>query len=182
MTGAVGNVAGAPFLGAAEIALHYQSVGFVALGDRNLLAVDDHLAVAFLYSAPRNAPRCELAHGLRRGVDKHADDALVGTPVAAAHGVLEMHVFVVSHRLDDVAEARLHAALRRARVRTLGWHQRQDDDVVTAALGTDADAQPGKTAADHQDIGVDHIQRGLGALSAPPGAIGCGGACNRAGT
>ena len=41
VAGAVGDVAGAPLLGAAEVALRDQAVRLVALGDRDLLAVDD---------------------------------------------------------------------------------------------------------------------------------------------
>ena len=165
VAGAVGDVAGAPLLGAAEVALRDQAVRLVALGERDLLAVDDHLAVAARDAAPRHAPGGELAHRLRRGVDEHAHDALVGAPVAAAHGVLEVHVLVVALALDDVAERRLHAALRGRRVRALGRHEREDDGVVAAPLGADRDAQPGQAAADHEHVGVDDLHRG--ALIAP---------------
>jgi hypothetical protein len=77
-------------------------------------------AVALAHAAPRHAPGRQLAHGLGRRVDEHAHDVLVGAPVAAAHGVLEVHVLVVALALDDVAEARLHAALRGLAVRALG--------------------------------------------------------------
>ena len=96
VAGAVGDVAGAPLLGAAEVALRDQAVGLVALGERDLLAVDDHLPVAARDPAPRHAPGGQLAHRLRRGVDEHADDALVSAPVAASHRVLEVDVLVVA--------------------------------------------------------------------------------------
>src|SRR5262249_13788033 len=123
VAGAVRDVAGAPPLGAAEIALGEQAVGLVALGDGSLLAVDDDVAVALANAAPRHAPGGKLAHRLGRGVDEHAHDALIGTPVAAAHGVLEMHVLVVTLALDDVAQAGLHSALGGLGVRALGRHQ-----------------------------------------------------------
>src|SRR4029453_19207073 len=135
VAGAVGDVAGAPLLGAAEVALGEQAVRLVALGDRDLLAVDDDVAVALAHAAPRHAPGGQLADGLGRGVDEHAHDLLVGAPVAAAHGVLEVDVLVVALAFDDVAEAGLHAALRGLGVRALGRHQRQDDRLVPAPLG-----------------------------------------------
>ncbi len=164
VAGAVGDVAGAPLLGAAEVALRDETVRFVALGDGHLLAVDDDVAVTTAHAAPRHAPRGEFAHRLGRGVDEHAHDALVGAPVAAAHRVLEVDVLAVALALDHVAERRLHPALRRGRVRTLGRHQRQDDDVVAAPLGADGDAQACKPAADHEDIGIDDLH------FPPPGA------------
>src|SRR5262249_4712848 len=134
VSGPVGDVAGTPFLCAAEIALRHQPLRLVALGDGDLLAVDDDLAIALAHAAPRHAPGGELAHRLGRGVDEHAHDALIGAPVAAAHGVLEVHVLVVALPLDDVAEARLHAALCGLGVRALDGHERQDDHVVSAPL------------------------------------------------
>src|SRR5215813_11071370 len=116
VAGPVRDVAGAPLLGAAEIALGQKPVRLVALGDGDLLAVDDDLTIALAYAAPRHAPGGELAHRLGRGVDEHAHDLLVGTPVAAAHGVLEVDVLVVTLAFNDVAQARLHAALRGLRV------------------------------------------------------------------
>ncbi len=166
VAGAVRDVAGAPLLRAAEVALGDQAVRLVALGEGDLLAVDDHLAVAAGDAAPRHAPGGELAHGLGRGVDEHPHDALVGAPVAAAHRVLEVHVLVVALALDDVAERGLHAALRGRRVRALGRHERQDDGVVAAPLGADRDAQPGESAADHEHVGVDDLHRGA-FISAP---------------
>ena len=157
VSGAVGDVTSAPFLSAAEVTLSQQAVRLIALGNRNLLSIDDDLAVTLLYTAPGHAPRGELANRLGRGIDEHADDLLVGTPVTAAHRVLEMHVLVVARRLDNVAEARLHAALGSGRMRTLRWHQRQDDDVVTSSPGADTDSKPREPAADHQNVGVDHI-------------------------
>ena len=116
---AVGNVAGPPFLGPAEIALRHQAMRFVALGDRDFRGIDDDVAVALLHPAPRHAPGGELAYRLGRRVDEHAHDLLIGAPVAAAHRVLEMHVLVVALSLDHVAEACLHPALCRRRVRAL---------------------------------------------------------------
>ena len=40
-------------------------------------------------------------------------DVLVGAPVAAADGVLEVDVFIVPLALNDIGETRLHATLRR---------------------------------------------------------------------
>ena len=166
VAGAVRDVAGAPLLRAAEVALGDQAVRLVALGEGDLLAVDDHLAVAAGDAAPRHAPRRELAHRLGRGVDEHPHDALVGAPVAAAHRVLEVHVLVVALPLDDVGERGLHAALRRRRVGALRRHQGQDDRVVAAPLRADRDAQAGETAADREHIGVDDLHRGA-FISAP---------------
>ena len=157
VAGAVGHVAGAPLLGAAEVALRDETVGFVALGDRHLLPVDDDVAIALAHAAPRHAPRGQLAHRLRRRVDEHPHDLLVRAPVAAAHRVLEMDVFGVALSLDDVGERRLHAPLRGRRVRALRRHQRQDDDVVAAALRADGDAEPGESAADDEHVRVDDL-------------------------
>jgi len=157
VAGAVGGVAGAPLLGAAEVALGDEPVRVVLLGQRHLLAVDDHLAVAAADAAPGHAPRRQLAHRLRRGVDEHAHHVLVGAPVAAADRVLEVDVLVVAVALDDVAEARLHAALRRDGVRALGRDQRQHQRVEAAAPGADRHAQAGQPAADDQDVGVDDL-------------------------
>ena len=110
---AVRNITGAPLVGAAEGALGDQSMSFVALGNRNFLPVDDDVAIAPGYPAPGNAPGRQLAHRFGRGIDEHAHDLLVCAPVAAAHRVFEVHVFVVAFAFDDVAEACLHAALRR---------------------------------------------------------------------
>ncbi len=171
VAGAVGDVAGAPLLGAAEVALRDQPLRLGALGDRHLLAVDDDLAVALLDAAPGHAPGRQLAHRLGSGVDEHPDDVLVGAPVAAAHRVLEVYVLVVALALDDVAERRLHAALRRGGVRALRRHQRQDDDVVAATLGADAHAQAGESAADDEYVGVESLH-----LTAP------GAFCSHVGT
>ena len=172
VAGAVGDVAGAPLLGAAEIALRDEAVRLAALGDRHRLAVDDDGAVALAHAAPRHAPRRELAHGLRRRVDEHPNHFLVGAPVAAAHRVLEVDILGVALALDDVGERGLHPALRRRRVRALRRHQRQDDHVVAATLRADGDPQAGEAAADHEDVGVDDLH-----LVAP-----CGAPCTAAGT
>ncbi len=168
VAGAVRDVARAPLLGAAEVALRNQAVGLGALGDRHRLAVDDDGAVALAHAAPRHAPRRELADRLGRRVDEHPDDLLVRAPVAAAHGVLEVDVLGVALPLDHVRERRLHSALGRRRVRTLGRHERQDDHVVAAALGADADAKPGEAAADHEDVGVYDLH-----FVTPCGAVCC---------
>src|SRR5262249_57998926 len=117
-----GDVAGAPLPRPAEIALGEQAVGLVALGDGGLLAIDDDVAITLADAAPRHAPRGQLAHRLGRRVDEHAHHALVGAPVAAAHRVLEVDVLVVALPLDDVAETRLHAALRGLGARALRRH------------------------------------------------------------
>src|SRR5262245_33613355 len=159
VAGAVGDIAGAPLLRAPEVALGHQPVRLVALGDGGLLPVDNDLAIAPADPAPGHAPRRQLAHRLRRGVDEHAHDLLIGAPVAAAYGVLEVHVLVVALSLDDIAEAGLHAALRRLGVRALGGHQRQDDDLAPAALGADGHPEPGQTTPDDEHVGVEDLHR-----------------------
>src|SRR6516164_9865352 len=109
MPRAVRDVARAPLLGAAEIALRDEPVRLIALGDRHLLAVNHDLAVALAYAAPWDAPGRELAHRLGRGVDEHPHDLLVGAPVGSTHRVLEVHVLVIALALDHVAERSLHA-------------------------------------------------------------------------
>ena len=99
------------------------------------------------------------AHGLRCRVDEHPDHFLVGAPVAAAHRVLEVDVLGVALSLDHVGERGLHPALCGSRMRALRRHQRQDQDIVAAALGADRDAQPGEPAADHQHVGVEDLHR-----------------------
>ena len=69
--------------------------------------------------------------------------------------------------------------LRRAGMRALGRHQRQDDDVVAAALSADADAQPGEAAADHQHVGVDDVHSALLRVGTAGAALG---SCRCAGT
>ena len=44
---------------------------------------------------------------------KWPNDLLIGAPIAAAHRVFEMDIFVVALAFDDVGETRLHAALGR---------------------------------------------------------------------
>jgi hypothetical protein len=173
----VRHVAGAPLLGAPEVALRDKAVRLVAFGDRHLLIVDDDGTVALAHAAPRQAPRGQLAHRLRRGVDEHPHDALVGAPVAAAHRVLEVHVLVVALALDHVAERGLHPSLSGRRVRALRRHQRQDDHVVAATLGADGHAQPGEAAADDEDVGVDHLHRGLPCRSSLAAAGSAGPFC-----
>ncbi len=112
MPGAVGDIAGAPFPGAAEIARGDQAVGLIALAQGDTLAVDHHLMIAALHPVPRHTPGRELAHRLRGGIHEHAHHVLVGAPVAAAHGVGEMHILVVAIAHHGIAEACLHAALR----------------------------------------------------------------------
>jgi hypothetical protein len=152
--GAVGDIAGAPLARAAEIARGDEAVRLVALGERDALAVHHHLVLAALHAVPRHAPGRELAHRLRRGVHEHAHHVLVGAPVAAAHGVGEVHVLVVALAHRRVAEARLHAALRRGRVRALGRHQAQHDRLQAAPAHADRGAQPGEAAADDQHVGL----------------------------
>src|SRR5262249_32702961 len=96
MAGAVGDVAGAPLVGAAEGTLGDQAVGCIALGDGDFLTVDDDLAIAPLHATPRQAPRRQLAYRFGCSVDEHPHDFLVGAPIAAAHRIFEVHVLVVT--------------------------------------------------------------------------------------
>ncbi len=163
MAGAVRDVTGAPFARAAEVALRHEAMRFVSLGDRHLLAIDDDVAVAALDAAPGHAPRGKFAHGLGSGVDEHAHHSLIGAPVAAANGVLEVHVLVVTLALDDISEARLHAALRGRGVRALRRYQREHQRIVTASLRGDGEAEPRKAAADDQAVGVNDLHGVSGA-------------------
>src|SRR4030095_9452829 len=52
VTGAVGDITGAPLVGAAEGPLRNQPMSLVALGDGDFLTVDDHVAVAPGHPAP----------------------------------------------------------------------------------------------------------------------------------
>src|SRR4029434_11343172 len=101
VAGAVRDVAGAPPLGTAEIALGQEPVRLVALGDLDLLPVDDDLPIPLAHAAPRHAPGGQLAHRLGRGVDEHAHDLLIGGPVAAAHRVLALPVLLATPPFDD---------------------------------------------------------------------------------
>ncbi len=96
VAGAVRDVAGAPFLGAAEIAGGDQAVRCGAFGQRYPLAVHHHVVRPLLHAVPRHAPGGQFAHRLRCGMHEHAGDFLVVAPVAAAYGVLEMHILVVA--------------------------------------------------------------------------------------
>ena len=155
VAGAVGNVTGAPFFCAAEIAGGNQALGGLRLVQGDALAVDDHIVRTGLNTVPGNAPGRQFADGLRSGMDEHAGDLLVGSPVAAAYGVFEMNVFVVAGTLCGVAQTGLHAALGRCRVRALGRHQTENDDFLTPLAGGKCGAQPGQPAADDEDVGVD---------------------------
>ena len=112
VAGAVRHVAGAPFLGAAEIAGGDQAVRHGAFGQRYPLSVHHHVVRPLLHAVPRHAPGGQFAHRLRCGMHEHAGDFLVVAPVAAAYGVLEMHILVVAGSPGGVAQAGLHAALR----------------------------------------------------------------------
>ena len=57
VAGAVADIAGAPLLGAAEVALRDQAVRLVALGQRDLLAVDDDLRGRRAARGSRARPR-----------------------------------------------------------------------------------------------------------------------------
>src|SRR5262249_60779931 len=118
VAGAVRDITGTPLVGAAEGALGDQAVGFVALGDSDFLAVDDHLAITPGYAAPGQSPRSQLTHRFGRGVDEHPHNVLVGAPVAAADRIFEVHVFVVRFGFDDIPETRLATPPRRRRIRT----------------------------------------------------------------
>ena len=157
VAGTVGHIAGTPLLRAAEVALGDEAGGFLAFGNGDLLTVDDDLTVTRGDAAPGHAPSGELAHGLRGGVHEHADDFLVGTPVGAADRVAKVNVFVVADALDDVAERSLHAALGSLGVAALRRNQRQDDRVMPTALGSNGHTQTGKTATDHEHVGVDNF-------------------------
>ena len=172
VAGAVGGVAGAPLARAAEVARGDEAVGLVALGQRDALAVDDHLVGAALHAVPGHAPGRELAHRLGRHVGEHARDELVAAPVRAAHGVAEVHVLVVAHALEGVAQAGLHAALRRHRVRALGRHQRQHLDAQPAPGRAHRGAQAGQAAAHDQHVGVFDPHRASSAAVVPRCQVG----------
>lgn len=87
-------------------------MGLGALGRHTLLAVDHDLALAFRRTRLHGTPQAAaFAHRLGRRIDKHAHHALIGAPVAAAHGVLEVNILAVALTLDDIAQTGLHAAL-----------------------------------------------------------------------
>jgi hypothetical protein len=111
--------------------------------------------VAGLDAVPRHAPGRQFAHRLGRHVGEHARDFLVVAPVAAAHGVLEMHVLVVAGALQGIGQAGLHAALGGGRMRTLGRHQAEDDHLLAALLRCQRGAQTGQSAADDEDVAMD---------------------------
>ena len=154
VAGTVGGVAGAPFARAAKIARGDQAVGFVALGQRDTLAVDDGFVVALAHAVPRHAPGGQFAHGLGRHVGEHAGDQLIAPPVGAAHRILEMHILVVAGALDGVGQACLHAALGGHGMGALGRHQREDAHVQPAAACPYGAAQSGQATANHENIGM----------------------------
>ena len=157
MARTVGNVAGTPLLRAAEVALVQKTGGFLAFGDGDLFPVDDDLTVTRGDTRPGHAPGSEFTHGLRARVNEHTHHVLVGTPVGAADRIGEVDVFVVAQALDAVRERSLHTALSRLRVRALRGDERQDDGIMTAALGSNCHTQTGQTATDHQHVGVDNL-------------------------
>ena len=157
VTGTVGHVAGTPLLRAAEVTLGDEAGSFLAFGNGDLFTIDDDLAITRGDAAPGHTPGSELTHGLRGGVHEHADDFLVSTPVGAADRVAEVDVFVVADALDDVAERSLHAALSSLGMAALRRNQRQDDRVMPTALGSNGHTQTGKTATDHEHVGVDNF-------------------------
>ena len=70
-----------------------------------------------------------------------------------------MHVLAVALPLDDVAQAGLHATLRRLRVRALGGHERKHDGIVAAPLGGHRKAQPRQATADDEHVGMNDFHR-----------------------
>ena len=154
---AVRHEAGTPLLGTTEVTLADQAGSFLTFGNGDLFTIDNHLAIARGDTAPGHAPSSQFTHSLRRGVHEHANHILVSTPVRTANGIGEVDVFVVANPLNDVSQGCLHAALRRLRVRTLRRHQRQNDGVVTAALGSNCHTQTSQTATDHQYVGVNNL-------------------------
>jgi hypothetical protein len=171
VAGAVGGVAGAPFLGAAEIPGGDEAVGRVLLGKGHALAVDHHLVVAPPDPVPGHAPGRQLPRRLGRHVGEHAGDQLVAAPVGAAHRVLEMDVLVVPLALDAVGQAGLHAALGGDGMGALGRHQGQDQGFQAAPPDADGGALAGQSAADDQRVGVDEVHAitvGADNKSVPP--------------
>ncbi len=110
--------------------------------------------VALLHSRPRHAPGRELTGRLRRRIDEHTHDLLIGAPVAAAHGIGKMHILIIAARLDGIGQARLHATRCGGRMRALRRHQRKNDGVVAAPLCGNGSAQASESAADDENVGV----------------------------
>ena len=154
---AVRHEAGTPLLGTTEVTLTDQTSSFLTFGNGDLFTIDNHLAIARGDTAPGHTPCSQFTHSLRRGVHEHANHVLVSTPVRATNGIGEVDVFVVANTLNDVSQGCLHAALRRLGVRTLRRHQRQNDGIMTAALGSYCHTQTGQTATDHQYVGVNNL-------------------------
>ena len=154
VAGGVGGVAGAPLFGAAEIPGVDEPVGLLTLDDRGALGVDDHLAGAFAYAAPGDAPVGQFADRLGRGGDEHPSHLLVASPVAPFDRIGEVDIFVVPLPHHRVGEARLHPPLGRGRVGALDGNEGEDDGVEPLLLGLDRYPQARQAAADDQGVAV----------------------------
>ena len=157
VAGAVRDVTGAPFLGAAEVAAGDQAVGGIGFRDGFLLAVDGDLTLPAGDPVPGHAPGGQLPYRLGGRVGKHAHHFLVRAPVAAAHGVGKVNVLVVTGPAQAIAQAGLHAALGGGGMGAFGGYQAEDDDIVAAAPGADRRALSCQAAADHQHIRVNYL-------------------------
>ena len=155
----VRHIACAPVRGTAEVARGDQAVGGRVFADADALTVDDRVVLAALHPVPGHSPGRKFANRLGRGLDKHAHHLLVRTPVAAAHRIGKMHIFIIAAPLRRIAQARLHAALGRCRVGTLRGHETQRDDLESAAPRPDGRAQTRETTADDEHIGVDRFHQ-----------------------
>ena len=161
VTGAIGDIAGAPLLGAAEVAGGDQAVGCVGLGDGLLFAIHGDLALTALHPVPGHTPGRQFAYRLGSRVGEHAYHFLVRAPVAAAHRIGEMNVLVVARCPQAIAETGLHAALGGGGVGALGRNQAEYDDFLAAAPGADGGALARQATTDYQHVCVDGVHSGL---------------------
>ena len=164
MARAVRHEARTPLLRTAEVALADQAGSFLTFGNRNAFTVDDHLTITRGDTAPGHTPGSQFTHSLRGGLHEKTGDILVAAPVGTLNRVGKVDVFVIAQTFNHVTQRSLHTTLSGFRVRALGRHQRQDDGVLTAMLGSNCHAQTSQTSTNHQHVGVDDFHNYLVSL------------------
>ena len=164
MARAVRHEASTPFLRTAEVTLTDKASGFFTFGNRYAFTVDDHLTITRGDTAPGHTPGSQFTHSLRGGVHEKTGDILVAAPVGTLNRIGKVDVFVIAQTFNHVTQRSLHTTLSGLRVRALGRHQRQDDGVLTATLGSNCHTQTSQAGTNHQHVGVDDFHNYLVSL------------------
>jgi len=149
MAGAVSSEAGAPFGGAAELALGDEAGFFLELLHLHPVG---QAAAAGDNPGPRHPPHGHLAYGHRSQLHEQAGHILVAAPIGAFDRVFKVNVRIVPVAHSHIAQGGLHAALGRSAVGPPGRNETQDGDLVAVHGGFNGHPLAGQTSADNQDI------------------------------